>query len=273
VQGGVMALEFGARIDRRRAIAGMLAAGGAALLSPERAQAVAVPAPEKAYAAFFLGQGGYLFSWGMPYLASRALGLETDVFGYTDVPPAWKKIVRRRNDGYKIALIGYSLGNTTITYLQTRLEVDLLLAIAESSLGRNHPIKKQNTRRAVLWYGPGVLSNAGLKDGFDVANYIENSHLLMNLDPRVVNGVLGELKDLIALEKIDATVTAQANAAAPQAASIGQIEGATAAGPAPRISAGWLPPSHVITPDVTCTNCWGFRDSLVGPEGADFWMR
>src|SRR6516165_3132331 len=199
-----MALRFRPRIDRRQAVLGMLAAGGAAAL-PGEASAVPTPDTEKAYAAFFLGQGGYLFSWGIPLLESgaRKLGLATDVFSYTDLKPAWTNVVRKRKDGYKIALVGYSLGNTTATYLQRHLAVDLLLAIAESSLGQNHPVKKENARRSVLWYGLDTLSNAGVHDGFDETNYIESTHILMDVDPRVVTGVLDELRRLAAPERRD----------------------------------------------------------------------
>jgi hypothetical protein len=249
-------MSFGARIDRRRAILGMLAAGGA-LAAPVRALAVGVPEPEKAYAAFFLGQGGYWFSWGIPYLAAQAreLGLETDIFGYSDVKPAWKKIAGKKKDGYKIALVGYSLGNTTITYLQKYLEIDLLLAISESSLGRNHAIKKENTRRAVLWYGPDFLSNAGLKDGFDRIYYVDRFHLLIDVDPDVVKGVLDELKDLITLPP--ATLVAQADGIA------GPAVGTMAP---PGGSDAWHPTSLPITGDVTCRQCWGLEQSLVGPQ-------
>jgi hypothetical protein len=261
-----MALKFGSRIDRRRAIIGMLAAGGT-LASPVRALSLAVPEPEKAYAAFFLGQGGYLFSWGIPYLASQAreLGMETDIFGYSDVGAAWRKIRRKKEDGYKIALVGYSLGNTTITYLQRYLAVDLLLAISESSLGRNHPIKKENTKRSVLWYGPDFLSNAGLRDGFDAINYVDAFHLWMDVDLGVVRGVLGELKDLVQLEKNDGSALA-ANATLPPT-TIARADGvtATAAGPAPGDRNGWLP----ITGDLTCTHCWGFQQSLMGASGLE----
>jgi hypothetical protein len=264
-----MALKFGSRIDRRQAVMGLLAAGGT-LASPMRALALGVPAPEKSYAAFFLGQGGYLFSWGIPYLASQArgLGMETDVFGYSDVKAAWTKISRKKKDGYKIALVGYSLGNTTITYLQRYLEIDLLLAISESSLGRNHPIKKENTRRSVLWYGPDFLSNAGLKDGFDKINYVDESHLWMDVDARVVKGVLGELKDLVLLERNDGSVFA-AKPVIPQTTSVAQADGAIATDPAPAQinSNGWLPTRLPITRDVTCTHCWGLEVSMTGAEG------
>jgi hypothetical protein len=50
----------------------------------------------------------------------------------------------------------------------------------------------------MLWYGPDALSNAGVHDGFDVVNYVESPHLLMDVDPRVVDGVLHELQSLVA---------------------------------------------------------------------------
>jgi hypothetical protein len=277
-----MALRFCSRIDRRQAILGLLAAGGAAALS---AKAPAVPAPEtgKAYAAFFLGQGGYVFSWGIPLLEweARKLGLATDVFSYTDLNAAWANIVLRRKDGYKIALIGYSLGNTTATFLQRHLAVDLLLAISESSLGQNHPIEKKNTRRAVLWYGPDMLSSAGVHDGFDETNYIENTHLLMDVDPRVIRGVLDELKRLVAPEHHDEQIVA-ANRPAPEPI-VSRLESKIATAPAPPIkdkvitapaqpvSAARLPPANSVTPDVTCKSCWGFAPSLSAPW-SDPWM-
>jgi hypothetical protein len=264
-----MALKDDGRIDRRSAMVGVLAAAGGLLVPPMRARAVGDPTPDKAYAAFFMGQGGYLFSWGIPYLAAqaRALGIEADIFDYTDVNPAWKKIVRKKRDGYKVVLVGYSLGNTTITYLQRHLEVDLLLAISESSLGRNHQIKKEHTKRSVLWYGPDFLSNAGLKDGFDKINYVNDLHLWMDVDPYVVNGVLDELKTLLELEKIEAAAAA-ARAAQPVAA-LAQNDGALAPAPTPvrGVPLGWLPPTGTLTPDVTCFECWGFEISLSGPPG------
>jgi hypothetical protein len=56
-------------------------------------------------------------------------------------------------------------------------------------------------QRSVLWYGPDFLSNAGLQDGFDKVNYVNNLHLMMNVDPRVVNGVVRELRDLVQWER------------------------------------------------------------------------
>jgi hypothetical protein len=279
-----MALRFSSPINRRGAMFGMLAAGGAAALSLE-VPAVAAPHTEKAYAAFFLGQGGYLFSWGIPALEreARQLGLATDVFSYTDVYPAWTNIVRKRKEGCKVALVGYSLGNTTATYLQSRLTVDLLLAISESSLGRNHPIKKQNTKRSVLWYGPDMLSNAGVHDGFDETNYIDSMHLFMDVDPRVVRGVLDELKRLVAPERREEPVVAAkapvhepivAAKAPAQEPIVPPIHGKIVSAPAPAqlLDATSLPPATSIAPDMTCTKCWGLEQSL-GAAGLDPWMR
>jgi hypothetical protein len=268
-----MALRFGWCIGLRQAAFGMLAA---AAILPFGAPAVAATATKKAYVAFFLGQGGYLFSWGIPFLESEArkLGFATSVFGYTDVAAAWTNIVRMRNDGYRIALVGYSLGNTTATYLQRHFPVDLLLAISESSLGRNHPIRKEHTRRSVLWYGPDVLSNAGVYDGFDDVNYIDSSHLMMDLDPRVLKGVLDELRTLLlAPERHDEPVVA-ANIPLPSPRPAGAPidDRIVALEPEQQPVAGWLPPVNVITPDVTCTACWGFTQNLGAAED-DPWMQ
>ena len=258
------ALRLSSRIDRRQALLGLMATAGT-LAMPCGASAVGVPAPEKSYAAFFLGQGGYWFSWGIPYLASQAqeLGMETDIFEYSAVKEAWKKITQKKKDGYKIALVGYSLGNTTITWLQRYLAVDLLLAISKSSLGRNHPITRENTRRSVLWYGPDFLSNAGLQDGFDKVNYVVNFHLMMNVDPRVVDGVLSELRDLVQWERDKEPVMTASLAPMirlAQADGITAVDGVPPPGKTPL--SGWPPMRLPITGDVTCKECWGFAQSL-----------
>lgn len=214
----------------------LLSAGGAAAMP---ATALAAHAPAKVYVAFFLGQGGYLFSWGVPHLESEArrLGFATDVYAYTEVREAFANIVRHRKQGYKIALVGYSLGNTTATYLQSRMPVDLLLAIAESSLGANHPIRKQNTRRSVLWYGPDMLSNAGVRDGFDKTTYVDRLHLVIDTDPQVVTGVLEELRAL-QVRAVRPVITARKPQTAPadgkpadaKPADTGPADGAPVAG-------------------------------------------
>ena len=169
----------------------------------ERAAAVTAPAP--VYAAFFMGQGGYVFSSGFADIANKASarGIIADVFAYSDVSAAQRCLDRARQNKSKRALIGYSLGCTTATYLQTLMPVDLVICIAESTLGDNHIINKTNTKRSVLYRGTDFLSSAGLHDGFDeVVNVGAGlgipvlSHLLVPSTQTVVNGVLAELAKL-----------------------------------------------------------------------------
>lgn len=244
-------------VDLKRIIISILAIA-AALVSPARAPAAEASA-DKTYVAFFMGQGGYLFSWGIPVLASgaRELGIEADIFEYSDFYGAWRKIAAKKADGYKVGLVGYSLGTTTATYLQKHMEVDLLVAIAQSSLGRNHRIEKENTRRSVLWYGPDFLSNGGLKNGFDKVNYVDRFHLFIDVDPNVVKSVLGELKELALWEKKDSIATLPATEVVQ--ANIG--EGGLDIETTGSVHARWLPVVLPIKRDATCDRCWGFQES------------
>jgi hypothetical protein len=162
-----------------------------------------------AYAAFFMGQGGYVFSMGVPILASKAstAGITTDVYGYTEVERARVNLGKYRQRGCKLSLVGYSLGCTTATYLQTLMPIDLVICIAESTLGENHPIDHKNTKRAVLYCGPDFLSSAGQHDGFNKVIEVDAlrmpllavpvlSHILIPFTEPVTNGVLDELAKL-----------------------------------------------------------------------------
>jgi hypothetical protein len=155
----------------------------------------------KVYSAFFLGQGGELFSWGINPLANlvKGLGAEADVFIYEDYQKAEANILEKRKDGYKIALVGYSLGDTSITYIQTQAlyKIDLLIAIAESPFGQNYLINKTNTKRSILFHGPDFLSDAGSNSGFDEVINLPDFHLFMDLDPKVFSVVKDEFSKLI----------------------------------------------------------------------------
>jgi hypothetical protein len=94
---GVVALRLSSRVDRRRALLGLMVTA-ATLASPMRASALGVPAPEKSYAAIFLGQGGYWSSWGIPHLASQAR-TQHGGFEYSAVREAWKKITQKIKGG------------------------------------------------------------------------------------------------------------------------------------------------------------------------------
>ena len=254
--------RLSARIHWRWVIVCALATAAAMVLFV-RVMAPTRPSPEKIYVAFFMGQGGYFLSWGIPYLAwrARALGMETDVFGYSELREAWTSIGRKRADGYKIALVGYSLGNSTATYLQRHLKVDLLLAVAQSSLGRNYPIDKRNTRRSVLWYGPDFLSNGGLKNGFDKMNYVDAFHLWMGVDPRVLASVLRELMDL-ADKHEDASHPAPKPSVL-QTTRADQVDGNAAAHAAPAPVANDRLP---IIRGANCSQCRGSQTSVLADE-------
>lgn len=160
------------------------------------------------YAAFFYGQGplwglewgGSLTSMGVTRLVAqaRAMSIESDcyTFGPTGIAKAKRKIIPALRQGRPLILLGYSLGVTSITYLQTKYPCALLLALAGSKLGQNSTINRRNTKRAVLWRDPNsIFSGAGAELGFDVVHDIPGTlHLLFDFDPRVIGGVLDELK-------------------------------------------------------------------------------
>jgi hypothetical protein len=155
------------------------------------------------YAAFFMGQFGYAFSMPFAAIASqaKAKGIEIDVFQYTDL---WKA-ESALQEYTKRAVVGYSLGVTAATYLQTQMKVDPLLSIAASTLAgdNNHIVDHANTKRSILYRGTDFLSSAGLHDGYDeVINVTAGwgipvwSHLNIPANPTVINGVLSELAKL-----------------------------------------------------------------------------
>lgn len=151
------------------------------------------------YAAFFLGQGGLAFSRPFAAIAEKAKsqGINANIFNYTE----YAKVRPSSKD--KLALIGYSLGVTAATYLQTFLQVNLLISVAASTLGENHTVNHTNTRRSILYRGTDFLSSDGLHDGYDeVFNVTAGwgipiwSHLNIPNNPIVINGILSELNKL-----------------------------------------------------------------------------
>jgi hypothetical protein len=153
----------------------------------------------KVYCALFMGQGGIFTSWGMSWMASdlRKLGAEADVYSYNDWQRAETVLDAKRNEGYRLALIGYSLGDSAATYLQTLSPFDLVVCIAESELAQNYRIDKRHTKRSVLLYGWGTLSGGGLDSGFDQAIGVYLPHLLMDLSPTVFSTVKQEVNKLL----------------------------------------------------------------------------
>lgn len=160
----------------------------------------------KVYLAAIMGQGGRLTSYGVVRMAAAAtqLGIQVDVFSYGDTDLIAGVVDAHRTTGYLIAGLGYSLGVSALTYAQSNYQghtghlFDLVLCVAGSRLGQNYPINKQNTKRSVLWRGPGVLSGAGGDLGFDVVHDVVGSpHLWMDFAPEVASGVEDELSKLL----------------------------------------------------------------------------
>jgi hypothetical protein len=158
------------------------------------------------FAAFFLGQGGYAFS--LPFAAiaekARAQGVNVHVYDYTDIYRAETELDLARGIT-KTALIGYSLGVTSATWLQSRKPYDLVISIAPSTLAgnNNERIDHDNAKRSILYRGTDFLSSAGLHDDYDkVINVTAGfgipvlSHLRIPAESIVIDGVLAELAKL-----------------------------------------------------------------------------
>ena len=164
----------------------------------------------KKYCAVILGQFGAPLSAGAVLLAAdiRAAGIASDTFNYGDWTGVESVLRARYLRGDKLAVVGFSLGNSTGTYLGTRDHIDLLMCIFESSFAQNYPVDHKNVGHSVLFHGPGALSDAGLSDNFDEVIEVPNSlaaipvlgdlvaHEAGPFAPIVVNGVLSRLAKL-----------------------------------------------------------------------------
>jgi hypothetical protein len=152
------------------------------------------------YLCAIMGQGGAATSPGVGQMAdqARALGIECDVFEYGDVGEIEEKIDAKADADYTIVGLGYSLGASTLTYLQQHFRFSLVLCVAASDFGQNYKIAP-TTKRSVLWRNPNEpLSAAGGDLGFTVIHDLPLvPHLLMDVDPGVQAGVLAELKALV----------------------------------------------------------------------------
>lgn len=159
----------------------------------------------KTLALCFEGQFGPFLSPGIPYISgklSKIHGITAKTYHYTDTEAAQKDITQFRKGGFALALIGFSLGNSTTTWLQQYYETDLLIAIAESKLALNYRIGPK-TKRAILFYGSDFLSAAGVDDpGFTEKIAVNNTlipiveHLSMDVTQSVISRILAECTHL-----------------------------------------------------------------------------
>lgn len=155
--------------------------------------------------AVILGQGGWLTSAGIGVLGDRIADMDvhTQVFDYTDLRDIEAFMVDARNVGDKLAIVSYSLGNSTSTWLGEHDKIDLLCCIFESSLAANYPVDKANVAHSVLFIGQDFLSDAN-SGGFDeVVNVTVTpvtipilDHLLGQDEEVVIEGVLSRIAKL-----------------------------------------------------------------------------
>jgi hypothetical protein len=156
----------------------------------------------KRYVACFYGQGGIATSFGIYLMARRlqAMGFEAQTYRYrADIDRAARDIDQKTRSGYLISGLGYSLGCSSLSLLQTRRKFELAVFLAESSLAINYPINHANTKHSVLVHGPDFLSDAGIKLGFDERFYTPSLHLWIDFDPgvwKVVEDQFGRLLKL-----------------------------------------------------------------------------
>lgn len=155
--------------------------------------------------AVILGQGGWLTSAGIGVLAQRiaAMDVATQTFQYQDWVGAEAFVKARSAAGDKVAVVTYSLGGSTGTYLGTRDKIDLLICVFLSSLAENYPVNKANVAHSVLFIGQDFLSDAN-SGGFDeVVNVTVTpvtipilDHLLGQDEEVVIEGVLSRIAKL-----------------------------------------------------------------------------
>lgn len=160
----------------------------------------------KTLALCFEGQFGPFLSPGIPYISgqlSKIPHVVAKTYHYTGTELAQKDIVQFRKGGYALALIGFSLGCSTITWLQQYYDVDLLCAIAESKLAMNYRINRERTKRSILFYGSDFLSSAGTDDpGFTEKIAVNNTlipiveHLSLDVTQSVISRILAECTHL-----------------------------------------------------------------------------
>jgi hypothetical protein len=156
------------------------------------------------YCPMFLGQWGYTFSMGMVYLAAkiRGIGAETQLFSYKDFDRARSWIEFKQHHDYKIAGIGFSLGNTSLTYLLasgTYVEAALCIAMSLYAGPNNRQISSGHAPRRCLWFNPAKdeqMSAGGQQLVWEQKTEVHTPHLFMPMHPTVVNGVLAEIRKL-----------------------------------------------------------------------------
>ena len=159
------------------------------------------------YAACFFGAGPtFVWAWGGFVTSSgvwrtanrlRAIGVEAECFNFNQAQLAEMRLTAARNAHRPVGMLAYSLGNSAALWLQQFTQFDLLFSIADSTLAVSYPINHANTRRSVLWRGPGALSSGGGNLGYDVVHDTNKPHLLADFAPEVWQDAIAEFSKLV----------------------------------------------------------------------------
>jgi len=251
----------------------MLAAGAA--VSPVPALAVAVPTPERPTRPSFWARAATCFRGAYPISLPGARSRHGD---------RYFRIFRRegrlgagqpqKKDGYKIALVVIRWETPRSPISRDIWRSTCCWRFPNPRSGQNHRIKKENTRRSVLWYGPDFLSNAGL------GRRLRYSQLRQRVPPVDECGSprgqwrARELQDLVLWEEM--TDWPWPRVRSPRNDAARQADGATtgaAPASAQSVSDGWQPLRRPNSRDVTCMECWGFKSASLGAQGLDPWTR
>lgn len=154
----------------------------------------------KLFVPCIMGQFSYLFSGGIPIIASRLRGISgitTETWTYDSVIPIIARCQQYRRAGYSLGAVGFSLGTSTVDYIQQTLPFELIICLAESSLEQTFHINHKLCQRSVLWHGPDFLSDAGGADGFDITLQTPLPHLLIPYSPTIQRDILTRFKALL----------------------------------------------------------------------------
>ena len=158
----------------------------------------------KVCVVFFMGQGGALTSQGMLFMTDQArkLGYEAQCFTYDQYKQGEAVLDKYRPLGYKLAVVGYSLGAGTATYVENYERLDLLVALDPSQLGYNYKLNHANVAHSILWHNSnwlnGPFGHAGLGLGFMEVHETLDPHVFVDKDPMIQKNIFDNLAKLAA---------------------------------------------------------------------------
>jgi len=180
-------------------------------------------------------------------------------------------VTAQKNDDRDAEGIAEAATRPTMRFVELKSEAQFDMQTLHRSCDRLVGERTALIRRDVsteLAYRGACLSSRACSC-FDEINYVFNTHVLMDVDPRVVERALDELRGLRQLEKRDGIELA-AKPSDPQAVRLASADDSIVTGstppPTPVGGGQWVPYMFPISEDITCARCWGFRETWLAPE-------